>query len=432
MRTLILTVTLLVSILMLLPMIQGGKPSPTVNEDELRYGNLQLTMGKNLAVVFQNSDIQKYVRVFEWKTIGGVGYWDHVWSGDCGTVGMDAIIGDVDNDGDDELVVQTSTTVKISTKVSETKRYITIWENGDHSSDPSGKIEIGSIGQYSSLGDIDGDSDNELIILSGSKLQIMDISCINGNYIDSTLYSNNYGGWGLEVANTDNDNMDEIIIADDFSEDFLNGCLYVVEWQNDLNVFSLKVISSQAMIGCSVGDFDGIGYPEIFAIRNRIGYYEVCIIRYDPLNTDSINGYSLVWTKTYDSISSGDSYDYFKQCVVTDLDGDGSLEAIGANGMGYDRQAKKWIARVYVWDNYQDNSGNIIFNMNYADYSGSIEIATGRFNMMVMGYPDTDGCGRVQWGGSTFEDAYNAGGNLVCNPISNYLAYGNYANPFIS
>lgn len=435
MRSYIVVGGVLLACLMIAPGIFGGKPAPPTNPEKI--GELSLTDGKNLAVAYPGSDIQRYIRVFDWIVDdNGVVSWVHIWSGDCVYRANCVLIGDVDNDNADEVVAFTYEYVQITKKTSESHSYITIWDNNAKSDEPTGKIEIPSTSYHVELGNVDGDSAMELIAFTnGGYVEIWDITKDNaGEYVADRSYNGFMGVFSLEVANCDDDVQDEVLVGYSKIGDGTDGGLALLDWTEDGYVRS--TITEDRILCSSVGDLDDDGDNEIFATRNEFGKYEVYVYEYDPDKVNAINGYVKVWTGNYNLPSLNlvnEPAPLIDSCAIVDLDGEGPLEVVALLSIGNNPAGKitTWYARALVWTDYGTVDGEIEFPMQYNDFSGSIEVGTQRYDCIASGYPTSNNDCRVVWAGTTIMAGSYANDDIIGTPTSQIMSYGNYAIPYI-
>ena len=223
---------LAVCVMMVAPvgmMVESGKPAPPPPQEptgmiDLHSAHDQLVLLHDISS-YPNSIY--YIRLYDWDTSVTPAQYKHIWS----APGSACLLGDVDNDGSKELIggkwiLQGTGNNQVQ------KAYLQIWENYDMSDSPSYSqllIDRARTPMRMELGDVDGDGLKELITQTQDKNSI---SCIevwdfshkdaNGNIVKDTPtgptnviydHGSDVGSGGLDVGDSDNDGIDEILVG---------------------------------------------------------------------------------------------------------------------------------------------------------------------------------------------------------------------------
>jgi hypothetical protein len=196
------------------------------------YGTLFLREGI-LQIAGEGLASPSNVFLCEYTGDGATGEFKVVWESDeVNVTGLNVRIGDIDNDGQKEVVaLHTTTTVvgKGNKKQTLYSHEVLIFENGD-SEVPTSRMSLEGLECYHGpvheirIADVDNDADghNELILMksgsSGGVFEVYGVTQIDensheiGRLFSSEVYS---GGllWNLEVGDADNDAENEILIS---------------------------------------------------------------------------------------------------------------------------------------------------------------------------------------------------------------------------
>ncbi len=289
--------------------VNPGKPDPKPEPRSEPTGNLAITPADQLVV-----KVTGYVRVYNWDS----GQFDHVWSGDVGGNwgAPAAIIGDVDNDGTDDVVAAYSDRTKIKGKYYYTYKF-KIWQDGDASNSPSVTTTVSGLIGRMEIGDVDEDGDNELVLrLSGRIVEVWD--CTTSSCTKQATITQ-LGGGGLTVADADNDGYDEILVGmgENAYGYYCHGLVIDYSGGNYSVVADLGPADTYCCIDeMSVGDLDGVAGNEIFGSGWCNG--NIYVWQY------SNGSYNQLWTATPNTC-------YNQQNEVADFDGDGDNEIAFSN-----------------------------------------------------------------------------------------------------
>lgn len=141
----------------------AGKPAPSPPPYVEPLGNLVMTSGLQPVLGMSNG----YVRVYDWVN----GKFSHTWSGLTKMPTLSVAIGDVDNDGKKEVVTSGSDWTVIKVKGVQQQvlngRALSVWKDGDASGSPSFSYDPGFSAGMMAIGDVDNDGSNELVMSGG-------------------------------------------------------------------------------------------------------------------------------------------------------------------------------------------------------------------------------------------------------------------------
>jgi hypothetical protein len=217
-------------------------------------GALEITSNPQLVLATGN-----YVRQYDWVD----GAFQHTWSGDGITK---VVIGDVDNDDTKEIVSGKTITTKVDRKTTISKYYLRIWEDGADTSSPSVDYEIGHQMGTMAIGDVDGDGDKELVISCVDAYGSAEIWSVSSGACTNEATISNLGWSALEIADCDNDGIAEIQMSrgdGDYSQQPV-----VADYNTGTDKYSilpLPMSTNHGMSDISVGNIDGVSGNEIFA-----------------------------------------------------------------------------------------------------------------------------------------------------------------------
>ena len=393
-RTILVLTALAVCGMMVAPMGMAGKPQPPSPPAE-KWGNIILDQNhKQMATTYNGGDASnpdRYVRLYDWDD--SAGQFKHQWS----AIGYDGcVLGDVDNDGSKELACSSMTVTtegKGNNQIMTKKVFLHIWENGDHSNSSKLKILLPSTTSppdKMAIGDVDGDGLKELVILKGW-VEVWDFTNTNGKvdstttgptnviYDQSSFNQKDVGVYALDVADSDNDGVAEILVGMasggnptrraaviDYVGRYPNGEFRIVAYIGSAVVDDFTVANLD-------GDANNIN--EIF-MSGPSG--KVFIWRYE-------NGqYAQKWIADINMNGYNSPVFYLQANDAADIDKDGSLEIISGASLGYKGQFRDndWYWRMYLWE-YSGNDkwteydielagrhGGAIDTMAHADFNG--------------------------------------------------------------
>jgi hypothetical protein len=342
--------------MMVAPMGMAGKPQQPApvepnTQIPLDDSHLQLaTVGGGYAYLYGwNSNDKKF---------------DQTWSAVHGAC---CVLGDVDNDRQKELVVANSSAIESGqgkNKVTIRSYTLRIWENGDYSNGPTYSKRFDNVKEVPfrlAIGDVDGDAyhDQELVVSRGV-IDIWHFTNVNGKVSTSVVapgktvtdpyaLDTRVGTGGLELGDSDNDGVDEIIIGigqrgyNDYPD--ANSRAVVVDYfNNDYGIVAF--IGSRVVDDITVADLDGDGANEIF-MSGATGS-KVCIWNY---NKDK-QVYEQKWQKTIDNVVDGYVCDpYLQSNDAADIDYDGINEIVAAGDCLVNKGATASSHyMLYIWD----------------------------------------------------------------------------------
>jgi len=338
-------------------------PTPTPTEPLVLLDNANQISG------FAAEEIgrREYIGVIKIWTYEG-GTYSESWRKEI-EGGVKTAIGDIDNDGHDELVVTRRwTTGKRRNRVNHEE--ILVFESGDTvASWTRDMISDGTSGvRYMTLGDANNDETLEIAFASGRGVSVYDYNETAGIsllWASEDLYADQ--PWSIEVANADNDEDNELIYAglggqrfgvynylggnnwgdkvyspavfcgldrafvadvdgDEVNEVIGGGCdskLYVWKQVNGeyILVFESEDLGGFTQ-GIAAGDFDNDGLNEIAVGTANFVNGKVFVFKYDTT--------TLTYTSIFEETISGRVNSMF----AGDSDNDGIDEFIVASGEG--------------------------------------------------------------------------------------------------
>jgi hypothetical protein len=231
------------------------------------------------------------------KVIGGGGHWENpVYRTEMGNNPFALCVGDADNDGDNDIVVQADPYYV----------YIYKWE-GDDWADPIVRGVGGSARQIF-IGDVDNDGYNDIVVATGG---YYGIRILRWNGVDDweDLFLPGTGGepLGLFVADADNDNDNDIVISD-----YSLNTVSILPWEGaDWGTWSSIPVGNQP-VAVFVADIDGDNDNDI-AVANQ-GDDTVMILVFPG------------WAP--ETLAVGD---YPNSIFVNDVDDDGDMDIVTPN-----------------------------------------------------------------------------------------------------
>jgi len=281
---LLLLLVAVIVLLSFLPVI-AAKPQPQPPPYVEPTGNLAMTSAPQL-----ETRAAGYIRVYDWAN----GAFSHIWSGITGdnTNIRYGTIGDVDNDGTKEVVSFNAVQTALKGNRYSTTYNFKIWNNGDASNSPSITKVISGVVEFAEIGDVDNDGKNELVYTFGAT-DIEVWSCTASDCTREALI-NNIGMGTITIADADNDGKNELLVGmGDFSVKNYYCHGVVVKYDSTAGTYSVVGDLGPANTQCcideiSVGNIDGNAGNEIFG-SGRCGG-NIYVWRY------SNNAYSQVWT----------------------------------------------------------------------------------------------------------------------------------------
>jgi hypothetical protein len=393
--------------MMVAPVGMAGKPQPPPTPTE-PTGNIILSGNTQLVLAPLNG----YIRLYDWNK--GTGQYIHQWSAS----GMGAcILGDVDNDGSKELV-GSKYTVEVIGGIEIKKAYLRIWENGNPSDSPAYSQLLSNRDRpahFMKLGDVDGDGLKELVIETydlnmKSIVEIWEFGHkdLSGNVIIPTgpskvIYDNGGSiGYGLELGDVDNDNIDEIIVSCDHSSNPMDMAV-IIDYSS--GAFNIVGYIGAPVVDCAaVVDLQNAGRIAVTCGNDG----KIYAYKY-------INGvYTEVWNTAYDRTYNGvtSSTGFLQSNDAADIDNDGDQEIIAGSQLLF-AKGKSYhapIYRLYFWD-YQGidpNTGRQI----WIEYHNDIDNVVSQGDNMAHGKPDGSGSGDyVIYDGVLFKYAKDISGN---------------------
>ena len=311
----------------------GGDPAPTEPT-----GTLVLT--DNLQLLAVASD---YARLYDWDP--DTDQFVHSWSAKAD---HDGVIGDIDGDDSKEVAALRTSSVTTGKKPHTTTTwsvYLNVWEDGDDSASPSLSQKISTeMAWQLDIGDVDGDGDGELVVQYSDAVEVWDFTADADGQIASSTTSytarvevDSY--FGLEIGDADFDGVNEIVVGE-AGED---NTAAVID-RSGTGTFSIAAyIGSSVIDDISIGNLDGNtgNGNEIFMSGATGG--KVFIWRY----VDS--AYSQVWTGTYDTSDNGVEYLQSNKEVQLDSDAALEVVSGRGTGYVRDGGKLVWQSRMYVW-----------------------------------------------------------------------------------
>jgi hypothetical protein len=301
-RVMLEVLVLAVCGIMVGPVGMAGKPEPPTPVEPTDV-QLEISDTPQLLVVSDG-----YARLWDWDSTNKI--YVHSWSGSDATKGL---IGYVGSDGSKKIIGFSSETTG-TRKNTVTKNYIKIWEAGDLGTSPSHKFEWTGGTSYPEIGNTDGDSDNELVVLGSGGVEVWSIT---GDGISKEASISSVGSGGLTLGDADNDGREEILVGM-AANSFSHGV--VVDYDTGSGSYSIVGDLGPKDVQCtidelSVGDLDGTAGNEIFGS----GYNgnNIYVWRYAD------GKYQQVWTTQHPG-----NYSFDQSNEIADIDGDGDNEII--------------------------------------------------------------------------------------------------------
>ncbi|MFH0869402.1 MAG: VCBS repeat-containing protein [archaeon] len=382
--SLLLLLAVILIVFSFLPVL-AGKPQPPPPAPVVEpTGNLVMTSAPQLL-----ARIGGYARVYDWVNSKFNNTWSGV-TGDNSNV-REGAIGDVDNDGQKEVVSWNTVATTSKGKTTFT-RNLKIWNNGDASGSPSITKAMSGSAQFMEIGDVDNDGNNELVLaVLSNDIEIW--SCTASDCTkEATIYD--VGDGGLTIADADNDGYNELLIGlGEFGvkDYYCHGV--VVKYLNGTYsvVGDLGPANTQCCIDdISVGNLDGVAGNEIFGS----GYCGGNIYVWKYAN----DAYSQVWTAQRAAC-------FDQNNEIADVNGDGSNE-FAFSEMCNDG-SNKLVVYSYAGNNIWTNLGG------YSGSHGNLQDA------MVSGDVDSDGKAEIvlqdqvwKWSGSAMSLIQNLTGTI--------------------
>jgi hypothetical protein len=188
-------------------------------------------------------------------------------------------------------------------------------------------IEVPSGDKSMSVGDFDGDGENEVLSTDGIASVFL-LEFQDGKYQQQWAYpfKPKADGRIIQVlsTNTDDDNADEILVVTEKGMSVINGL-------NNLDTLLLS--TTDYILFATVTDIDDDGVPEIAYLHSSNQHssdVEVTVFSMDEP------------TETHFTTNLGDA----KQVIFSDVDNDENIELISNNGLVYDAStwANQWIS----------------------------------------------------------------------------------------
>ncbi len=179
-----------------------------------------------------------------------------LWSKELGGDARSAAVGDLNNDGSNEVVVVSSGGIYLLDR-NGTELY---------------KLTINSNNAPPAIGDLDGDGVNEVLIASNYDMKIYIIS--NGSLRDFSSTGRISGN--LALGDLNNDGRLEIAAGD------INGNMYI--WDNTGNILEQRAVASEYFSSSAIADLERDGNKEII-LGNYDGNIYVFTYRIYPPDT---------------------------------------------------------------------------------------------------------------------------------------------------
>jgi len=409
-----------VLILMMCGMIvESGKTPPPSDSDE-PTGTLSLTGNAcQLAMTYNintGSNPDGYVRLYDWDSTNSK--LSHTWSAE-GVGGC--LLGDVDNDGKKELASGDIVTVTTGSGKQQTTTktvYLKIWENGDDSGSPTySQVLKGKTYpcRQMALGNVDGDSANELILLDwNGTVEIWDFThddatdkistSVTGPTVTLSDNGNALGNGGLEVGDSDNDGVDEILVgmsSVDSGTDLAVG----IDYNPSSGTYSLFHIGSKIVDDITIADLNKDNANEVF-LSGNIYNERVLILKYES------GTYKEKINITHNSDSYYDRNILLQANDAADVDGCGKPEVVSGHSIGTTGSGKNvvWWFRWYMWK-YNANGG-------WTEYSGTFQSkVTGQIGTMDSGDLDADSKAEIVYDGLVLKYTTDSSGNPALKNI---------------
>lgn len=231
--------------------------------------------------------------------------------------------GDIDGDGDVDIVRADYSTITIHTNRGDT--------NGDGRLDfVASTLSTGGASYDVALGDLNADGRLDIVVAgqSGSLIELINAGDTNGNGLIDNFNSRTVGGasgdfysYGIAVADLNGDGR-----ADVMQSAYVNGPLTIRYNLGDTNgdgkvdyrVQQLEDAYDENTMGIATGDVDGDGRIDMLLSRWN-GGNEVIYLNRGDSNNDGLNEFATI------ELPTGESTMLAK---LADIDGDGDLDAI--------------------------------------------------------------------------------------------------------
>jgi hypothetical protein len=299
MRKLLLGVVVLaVCGMMVAPAATAKKDQPQPPSEPT--GDLVITSNPQLIIKVPN-----YVRQYDWVN----GEFSHTWSGTVGdNHGSNSVIGDVDNDGEKEIVATGTIRTALKGNKYSYAHVLKVWNDGDASDAPSISKQLDYGTGIMEIGDVDKDGKAELVLSATHSDFTAEVWSCDGSDCSKEASISALGMSSLTVADADNDGYPEIIMGQGTGDYYYQP---VIADYNDgvYSIIPLPMASKMALDEISVGDIDGNSGNELFGV-DMSGTAHVW--RY------SNNKYTEIWTKAVG--------DYCMNTEIADINGEGKNE----------------------------------------------------------------------------------------------------------
>lgn len=272
-------------------------------------------------------------------------------------------VGDVDGDGDVDVVVATQQGIVSYTNVGDT--------DGDGAANFTRSVLTTSYAGYDvALGDLDGDGRLDVVASQyGSLTELMNTGDANGDGLanDFAARTVNTGaqgyGYGISTADMNGDGRTDVLVANYYSgpnQILLNQGDTDGDGQVDYLVQNLNGSYNDNGLGVVTGDIDGDGDLDLVVSRwsnqNEIVY----------INDGDANGDGLVDFRTIELATGGNTL----ESELIDIDGDGDLDVVTAELSGN--------ARILYNDGDSNADGLVEFTMqNLTGASSNYGLAVG-------------------------------------------------------